>query len=238
MVIMVLSDFFIVNGLTATILVLTSVLVGVRIISKYFKVRRREFIYFGCTWILIVQPWYPAMVYFVVGLFGGELSLTQYLWIEITIPFSLLFGIAGFTELLYNQLQKLLIFIFLIIEVLFEIAFIYLLINFPTDVGTLTENFIIYGIITKIFVYSMLGVILIAGILFTRESANSDSKEIRSKGKILTLAFILFTIGTVIEVSFPPEIMLLLITRTILIISAITFNLGFFLPSFLKKGEQ
>jgi hypothetical protein len=227
--------FLIINGISSTILVFISVLVGIRIIIKYFESKRREFIFFGCTWILIVQPWYPSMVSFFVALFGGELTLTQYLWLEITIPFSLLFGIAAVTELLYKESQKLLVFVFIIIEGLFEIVFIFLLINDPTVIGTLKENMIIYGVLTKIFIYTMLGVILVAGILFTKESAKSDEPEIRLKGKILTLAFFLFTIGTIIEVSFTPEIVLFFITRPILIASALTFYWGFFLPNFLKK---
>ena len=140
-----ITNFLIINGITSTILVLTSVLVGIRIILKYFDLKRKEFIYFGFTWILIVQPWYPCMVSFFVVLFGGELTLTQYLWLEITIPFSLIFGIAALTEILYKHLQKLLVLIFFIIEVAFEIVFLYLLFNHPTMIGTLYENMIIYG---------------------------------------------------------------------------------------------
>jgi hypothetical protein len=232
---MEITDLLIVNGILSSLLVMTSVMIGLRIISKYFGTKRKEFIYFGITWILIVQPWYPSMISFFVVLSGGDMNLSQYIWIEITVVWSLLFGIAALTEVLYIKYQERVIIIFFLIASLSEVLLISLLLIDPTLIGTLKDNMIIYTPVTLIFVFFMLIVIFIAGILFTTKSIKADDKEIRIKGKLLTIAFFLFPIGTSIEVLLPPEIPVLFVTRTILILSAIFFYCGFFLPNFIKK---
>ncbi len=57
---MPLEAFDIANGIILVIFCVISIYVGIRIISKYFEYKPREFILLGLTWICVVSPWYPA----------------------------------------------------------------------------------------------------------------------------------------------------------------------------------
>ena len=73
------------------------------------------------------------------------------------------------------------------------------------------------------------------GFLFTRESLKSEDLEIRLKGKLIFIAFILFTIGSGLDTSIPLNFVTLPIIRGFEIASAIVFYFGFFLPKWFKK---
>ncbi|MFX0073477.1 MAG: hypothetical protein ACFFAO_20560, partial [Candidatus Hermodarchaeota archaeon] len=71
---------------------------------------------------------------------------------------------------------------------------------------------------------------------FAFDSMKSEKVEIKLKGKFLATAWISFIIGAALDtgfISLTP--LLLIITRLLLISSAIEFYFGFFLPDWLKK---
>ena len=128
----------ILNGILSTIFILISMLVGVRIALKYRETRMPLYLYFGFTWILIVQPWYPSMFSFFFNLLTPiRLDLRGYLLFEVFIPFSLLFGIAAATELIYRQYQKQIFAGFAVFGTVFTIILIVLLVVDPTLIGVL-----------------------------------------------------------------------------------------------------
>jgi len=95
-----------------------------------------------------------------------------------------------------------------------------------------------YELVTKLFILFVLPTIFIMGIVFTRESFKSEDPIIRRKGKFLFFAFCLFAIGTLLETMIPnnnSDLFLLLLTKSILILSSIAFYFGFLLPKFLQK---
>ena len=76
------------------------------------------------------------------------------------------------------------------------------------------------------------------GILFSRESFDSDDKEIVLKGRFLLGAFIIFPVGMFIEFVVPYntlDITLLIITKVFMLTGSFLFLLGFHLPKFIKK---
>ena len=136
---MVLEEIETVNGITATVFVFLSILVGVGIIIKYFRFKKRVFLFFGLTWILIVSPWYPIVVsYFSILITGVSLPLEQFLIIETTlVPIGIFVGIAAFTELKYEEKRKFLLLVVGIIGIFMEIIFIYFISTDPTFIGNL-----------------------------------------------------------------------------------------------------
>jgi hypothetical protein len=81
------------------------------------------------------------------------------------------------------------------------------------------------------FYFLILIVILfITGNLFAYHSVKSNNPEIKLKGKFLFAAFNSYLIGSIIEAMFHLEPITVVITRLILISSAIEFYLGFITP--------
>ena len=77
---------------------------------------------------------------------------------------------------------------------------------------------------------------LITGFLFVRESLKSENPEIRLKGKFILIAFLFYTMGTLIDViiDIPTEITIVL-ARTIMIVAIFMFYIGFTMPNWVKK---
>lgn len=79
-------------------------------------------------------------------------------------------------------------------------------------------------------------IILITGLLFSRESLRSNNPENKLKGKFIAAAFISFIVGGVFDAFLPLDIITMLIYRIILISSSIEFYFGLFLPNWMKKS--
>ena len=87
----------------------------------------------------------------------------------------------------------------------------------------------------EIYLFFFILVGIITGILFASKSMKSHSQEVRIKGKFLLAAFISFAFAAVIEALFHLEPITVVITRTILISSAIEFYCGFILPKWMRQ---
>ncbi len=232
---MTLENIEIFNGLFGLAFVIISTVIGVKIILKYFKYKQKLLIYVGISWIVLSESWWPSSVSVIVGLITGEgISLQLYLFIGVFfIPIVLLFWLAAFTEMLYKDKKKLILSIFLIEAILFEAYFLYFLVNDPSVLGALQSPVNMkYGTVILVYLLSNLVIMLVTGILFGRESLKSENPEIKLKGKLLIVAFISFTIGAAIDALFPIGFV---VSRIILISSAIEFYGGFILPEWMKK---
>ena len=226
------------NGITLIILCFISIYVAIRIISKYFEYKRKEFILVDLVYIFLTSPWYPATISFIMFLIIGEiLSPEVYFIIGTNLwPIALTLWIFTFTDLVYEKQQKIIVFIFICYGALFYIIFYYLLFTDPDLIGYLKgytdvqyNNFIVvYGI-------TLLIIMIITGYLFCRKSLESDSPEIRLKGKLLLAAFILFVAGAGLDTSVPLTFLTLPIIRGLEISSAIAFYMGFILPKWTKR---
>ncbi len=235
---MALEEIEIVNGLLATIFVVISVLVGVRILVKYFELKKRVFLFFGITWILIVCPWYPFMVSFLFALATDKaISLQLYVLLgNILIPFGIVVGVAAFTELKFHESQKILVIIFGIIAVIMEILLIYFISFDPKFIGKLNGRVDFeYSLFFQAYLLAMLVVILIAGISFSYESVKKDDPIVKLKGKLLLIAFVSFSIGTAMEAIVPLNFVTLVVTRLFLLLSALCFYGGFILPKWMGR---
>ncbi|MHA1756300.1 MAG: hypothetical protein ACTSVV_05990, partial [Promethearchaeota archaeon] len=79
-----LSNIEIINGLLSTFVVILSVFIGIKISYKYKTNKDKTFLFFGLTWILLVEPWYPSMISFLLYIFiGVGLNLTWYLFLGL-----------------------------------------------------------------------------------------------------------------------------------------------------------
>lgn len=218
--------------------VLISTILGIIIITKYFIFKKRELLLVGITWILIVSPYWPDAINFIMILmYGTLLDIIIYFFLaNALIPIIHITWMIAFTDLLYKQHQKIILLIFTAEAILFEIFFIYFLIIDPSLIGTQMApfyvewtDFIVFYLLFSILIF------LITGILFARESLKSDKKELRLKGKFLMIAFITFATGTFIDAIGSLTEITLVLARTFVIIGAFMFYIGFTLPKFIKE---
>lgn len=235
---MALGFLDLINGILILVLDGISIYVGIRLILKYFKFRKREFLLVGICWIFIVCPWYPGGISFLMYLFTTQ-NLTEIPYFTIGnvfIPIALLLWIIVITEFLELKRKKLLIYSFIVYGIFFEIMFFLLLSIDPALIGYLKG---ITDVQYNLFIigYSLIALIimLITGILFTRQSLKSSDETIRLKGKLLLTAFLLYIIGAGLDTSIPLNFLSLSIYRTLEVLSAIFFYGGFYLPAWIKK---
>lgn len=233
-----LQPFDILNSILQTIFIVTTIIVGLIIASKYSKYKDRVFFMVGFAWIGMVEPWMASVSNFFYTIITGSMFNVQiYLLIGMTfIPLSLTFWFVAITDLMYKKRQKLILSIIIIYGILFEIYLFYYLFNDPSVLAVLHGVIDIeYKLPIQIYVFSVLILAIITGLLFSRTSMRSENAEVRLKGKFLFVAFILFVAGAISDTIFLRDIPTLFITRIILISASVFFYFGFILPNFIKK---
>lgn len=235
---MALEFFEYFSGITCLILVIVALLIGVKIILNYFKYRERALLLIGLMWVLLSQTWLPPVISFFLVLMNYK-PLTVQLYFIIGIgflPIALLSWLTAFTDLLYKKKQKIILIIFTIHGVIFEILFLYFLFTDPSIVGELYKSVSFkLNIFSFTYLMSVLTTLIITGFIFSHESLKSNNPEIKLKGKILMIAFTSNLIGSIINGLILEEIIPMLICRFLLVSSIIEFYYGFFLSDWLKK---
>jgi hypothetical protein len=232
------SQIEFVNGLFSTIYVIFAAVIGIYIASRYFKFKSQMFLYMGITWIFIGCPWWPSSSSFLIALVTGNgLSFEAYVILgNATVPIFVMFLIASVTSLMFEKYKKLILAIFALYGILIEIYLFYFVIYDPSVLGTLNGIVDIeYLGILRIYLISVMIIMLVSGILISRESSRSSEKDIQLKGKFLLSAFVIWVIAAFADAVLPLTIITLPIIRILLITSTILFYFGFFLPNFIKN---
>lgn len=235
---MSLSPIDTLNGIFSLIFVAISLFVGFVILSRYFKYKERIYLMVGATWILISEPWWPSSVSFLVALSNGVGIPPQAYFIigNILVPLAIVFWLLAFTEFLYSEKRKLILSIFAIIGVVFEILFFSFLFLNPDLIGDLSGPVNVnYKSFIMVFLIIFLLIVVITGFLFANLSLKSKDPEVKLKGKLLIIAYISFSVGALLDSSVPFNEATIIIIRLILILSAICWYGGFILPKWMKK---
>ena len=234
---MVLELHEIISGFFSLGLIISFILIGLTISLKYFKHRNRTLLFMGLFWICLSQAWWSSFInVFLIFTNINEQGLSPELYFLLTltlIPFTGFFYISAMTDLIYNKYQKHFQVIEIVITVSFEIFCICNLIINPSLIITKTSpTLIVYSIYLISGILGLSSVILIFGFLLSIEALKSDEREMKLKGKILIIAFILFLIGGIMD-TIEFTTLLDFLDRIILILSAILFYIGFILPDWI-----
>jgi hypothetical protein len=235
---MALEFLEILNGTFSLIFVFVSMLVGIKIISRYFYFKRREFILMGVSWIGLTSPWWGGSLSLIFALIFGEgLSLQLYLLVTITsLPTTIFFYLTAITDLVGKKKQTLILISILLIGVIFDIFYIYYSITDPIMLGELESAIDIrFKNFAVLYILFCLIVFIIGGSILAFSSFKSEKKAVRLQGKFLFLAFISFFFGAILDASISLTLVSLFMTRIILISSAIEFYIGFVLPKRIKE---
>ncbi len=234
-----LTGFEIFYGSFTFASVIISTILGLFIALKYKKYKQVQLLLVGITWILLASPyWSDAIQFITVMLFSTEISPPLYFFLANAFIAPLhVTWIYVFTNYLYKRHQKDLTLIFGIEAIIFEFAFLIIFFVNPLLVGDQISTFVVeWALWIQIYLLLSIVLFLITGFLFARASLKTDDREIKLKGKFLIVAFVTFTIGTIIDVIGAGESneIIIFLARTFVIMSSICFYIGFTLPKFVK----
>lgn len=166
------------------------------------------------------------------------LTVEGYILIGIIIlPLTVLSGLTAFMRLLaIRKRKRRWIFIsVLIFNFIYEALIFYFLFIDVSVIATLDPPFnISWSPFSQVYFIINLTLFLIVGLAFSRKSMKSENREVKLKGKLLFVAFISFTLGTVLDFAIPMTITYI-IARLILLSSSLEFYFGFLLPDKIKK---
>jgi len=233
-----------INGISCLIYVVVSIIVGLKILSIYSNTENRDFIFVGITWIGMSEPTLPMAISFFWNLIFHEgLSFVPYVILGIGgVPFFIFCWMVAFTDLLYKAKQKIILMIYAITGILFEIVFFASIIINPNLIGVFegAHNQIVhldfeYRGFTMVYILFGMATILITGILFARESLRSEIPEIKLKGKFLLSAFLAWVIGGFLDAIIPLNPITLPFIRLLFLSSALLFYIGYILPPNIRK---
>ncbi|TXT60053.1 MAG: conserved membrane protein of unknown function [Promethearchaeota archaeon] len=235
---MALELLEILNGIFSLIFVSVSIFIGIKIITKYFYFKRREFILMGVSWIGITSPWWGGSLSLIFSLILGEgLSLQLYLLVTITsLPLTIFLYLTAITDLVGKEKQRLILGLIFIIGLIFDIFYIFYSIADPNMLGVLESPIdITYKNFAVFYILFCLIAFILGGSVLAINSLKSDNQSVRLQGKFLFLAFISFFMGALLDAAVILTLFTLFLTRIVLISSAIEFYIGFILPSGVKN---
>ena len=228
----------IVQGCFSLIFVVISIIIGIKLIFKYFEKKNRELYLVGITWIGISTPWMGGSISFIMFLLIDSLLSDEIRFIigNVFIPAVVVIWLIVFTDLFYKKQQKYILIIFSVLGICFEIVFFIFLFTDPSLIGTFVGPFrASYTPFIRIIMAFYASVALITGVIFALKTIKADiSLEANLRGKFILIAFPSFAVGSILDVLIPIT-PITIITRLILISSALEFYCGFSLPKFIKR---
>lgn len=233
-----LTNLEILQGVFGLIWVIFAIFIGILLIWKAISLNRNDLALVGLTYILITSAWWGVALQFITyGFFDYRLTSFQYLLVaNIFIPLAITIWIYAFCQIFNPNLKKSLLIVYVIINVIWVI---YMIVALSIDVewiGTLEGIFdSTQNRIQLIFVMFSIFSFLVTGLIFSIKSMKAENPEIKWKGRFLTLAWILFTLGALLDAALPLTEITLILVRLILIISSILFYMGFFMPEKISK---
>ncbi|MGV9171503.1 MAG: hypothetical protein ACOC35_02885 [Promethearchaeia archaeon] len=233
-----LSEIQILRGTISLIFVIISILIGIRMVLRYFTYKRKQLATIGLTWIFLSSAWW-----------GGAFSFLSYLLFDYTfepqlylfignffIPVALITWIYSFVTLAYPEYKKKLFYPYTIISLGFMVFIVVALFTDYTLIGEL-ENKLnsTHSDISLAFIIFTLVSTLVTGIVFAKQSLSSENPTIVWKGRFLLLAFLVFIPGALLDAIVPPIPILLVLIKVLLMIGGVLYNFGFFLPKMIKN---
>ena len=122
------------------IIVLIFALVGILIALKYRKVQNKTYIWWGIGLLGQGLVWLGSGVSFLMIVITGKgLSLALYVFLSFSwAAITLFFWMWTITELLFKEKQKIILAIYAVIGIVFEIYYFYILITSPERHGELS----------------------------------------------------------------------------------------------------
>ena len=229
-----LTQLEILQSIFAIIFVSISLVLGFRILLKYFSLKNKELITIGLTWIFMSSAWWGSSISFIlIVLFGFGLNQFTYLFIgTIFLPISLICWIFSFCHIAYPHFKKKIVSTYIVICVIYEIFLIYFLLIDPEIVGTMEGSVNArHNLYAVLFDILFLVTSLTIALILARILIKSEESPIRLKGWLLAIGITSLTFGAILDAALTMNAITLVIVRILLISSAIEYYMSFLLPT-------
>lgn len=232
-----ITELDIINGISVSIFVIISAIVGIKLILKYFTHKIKEFVTVGFSLIFAFTHWWGNSFSFLLYLlFDYEMNLFIHLLIEnIFMPIALLLWVYSFFSLIYPRYVKYAISIFLPLCVIEGIFILAVLIINPQIFGSMLGLFdtkssvILLGLkISNALIFGT------TGVLYSLKLISNVDKMIKLKGKLFIIGIISFLVGS-ISLMFFFDLLVMFFFRLVLLSSSIAIYLSFLLPERVAK---
>lgn len=229
------------NGILSIIVVLFAMMAGIAIMSKYPKNKKRHFLLIGIGAIGLASIlWSVSISVIYVLITGNQIADQLYMFIANGfLPLISFMLVMGFTDLFRIQgtkWQKIILLVYLIISIIFEVYYLYFLFTDYSVLGVvLSPVDAEYNLIVTSYQVFLLANLLVFGGILSRISMRSEYREVRLKGKLILAALLLFSIASMLDIFSAISIVILIIGRIMVLLSAVLLYGGFLLPDWLKK---
>lgn len=234
-----LSIDLVLLGVFTLIYMAVNIFVGIIIISRYFQLKSRTFLYAGIGFIGVALPWSGVAINFLsVLLFNTVPPLEVYFFFHGGMSSIFLFiwlvAIMNLTEIDPIKKKKLLV-LFGVIAIIMTIVYNSIVFTDTSILGTpINEIQMDYALFSEVYLLTQLIIVLISGYWLSKESLKSEDNRVRLKGKLIAIGFGLFGFASIIEVLIP-LIPVIITARILLVITAILIYAGLILPKWLKR---
>jgi hypothetical protein len=228
-----LTNYEIIYGIFSVIFVLIAILIGIKILLKYFSLKKKELISVGLALIFLSSAWWGSASSFLSFiLFGYDFSEFEFFLLgDAFIVVALLSWMYSFLVLVYPNMVKKVMPIYLIISGVYEIILLYFLFTDPSQIATIEGRFNSdHNLFALIFLAFSILSVLLSGILFARESMKASDPKIRLKGKFILIGIVSFCIGAIFDAGIPMNSLSLVLIRLLLISSSVEYYFGFLIP--------
>ena len=230
------------QGTFCLIFIILTIIIGLTIALKYIKYRHKNLILIGIAWIGMAVPWIPEIIELYIRSTDASVNNNVIIFLFIILnlailPFFVVLWLIAFTDLLNlkKTMRSMILIIFAFFSIIAEILIFYFYYTNLALVGTFSGPHLLgWSLFANIFLFICILFVLISGLLFARESLKSSDIEIKLKGKLLLTAFLLFTVGAIIDVALA-SVISNVIARSVLAFSSIMFYFGYILPDWIKK---
>lgn len=232
------AELIILGIVTMTFIVIT-IFLSIKFLIKYINTKDKHLLFAGIAYVGVASCWFGVGLNFIsVMLFneippmelhfllhGGIVTIAQWCFIMLCTDLSHL----------KKGMKKLIQILTGIIAIIVEIIYIFIVFTNSTLLGYLYVPIqVIYGPFSYVYLGVHLILFVLQGIWLGRESMKSEDNRIRLKGKLIVISFLFFLGASILEVFFS-LILIFIIARVLVTISAISFYSAFILPKWIEK---
>lgn len=233
-----LSQVEIFSGFSSIVGIIFGFFLGSLMIITYFRNKDRNLLLMGIVMILISQPWWPYAITLMLFFAGGEcLPLRMYIIIGLSLNIIvLILGVFVMTNLMWEDKVKLVMALTAIYGALYQALLFYAIFVDPSRFAILEGPLDVrYQSWLALCLFLNIMLAFIFAIFFFREARKSEKPEIRLKGTLYFISILLFAIGSILDALLQLSLILLVIVRILLTLSAFETYLAFVMPKWAKK---
>lgn len=223
------------NGLTASGVFLFSLIFGLFAIYKARKTHSNPLLYLGLTYFFAGLIFTGDFLDFITVLITQTnidnslsiIGLINWMWFPGVAIFGMYFG----AELIVPTKKKMILIIYLILGIIFDVLLFYdppsaLTYTTPDPLGSdlINDSLILESVVSILALIFLISILILDGFGFLRRAIQGTG-IIRRKFYYLSLGAFLYIIGGILDGLFDPGIILIFI-RSAMILSALLFYLG------------